>query len=727
MENKKNPNLPKTEFPMRAGLPTLEKSILSKSPWISTSDKNTKEIVHDGPPYANGDIHVGHAYNKILKDVLVRYLNLLNGEYPHYVCGWDCHGLPIELAVKKKDETVDLSDLNVFRKYASEQIEKQKQEFARLGIIIDHRYETMSSSFENDELTCFQQLVKKGFVITGNKPVHWCWSCETSLAESELEYANVSDNSVYVLFPFDEFAKGMHLLVWTTTPWTLKANKAIAFNKSIDYVAVELPTGQLAITSYYFAKNNDLKISGHFDYKSLMTNYTDPFLTNEKRAVFHADYVTEEVGTGLVHIAPSCGNEDYLCFTKTFSVDKSSIESYTDTKGRIDGIFYKKANKLFVEKLQNNSFLWKQEKSDHSYPHCWRCHNPTIQRATRQVFLEYSSKKDLILEEADKVNFFPAKSKNRFMSFILSRTEWCVSRQRTWGVPIPQYDCNDCLHSDFDMSVNNVEQWRNNSYHPKCSKCSSTNTKKGTDILDVWFDSGLTYRTLKSRKSNWIVEGSDQHRGWFQSSHILSCLLENRTCLKNVISHGFVLDEKGRKMSKSLGNVIDPLDVSNKQGAEILRLWTISQQVGDDVSLGEKTLEVQASHYKKIRNTLRYLHANLYDFDCEKNHLAQPNKGEMKKLETLIYDFNKYFEKVEYNKFLQALMNYLDELSSGYIDTSKEVLYESESDSDERRAIQATYYVVLVSLMEMLEVILPFTIFELQEYRNKEKFVVEKI
>lgn len=724
MENNKTPNLPKTEFPMRAGLPVLEKSILNKNPWISTSDKDSKTIVHDGPPYANGNIHVGHVYNKILKDVLVRYLNLSNNEYPHYVCGWDCHGLPIELAAKKKDETVDSNNLEVFRSYANEQMEKQKNQFSKIGVIIKNKYETMSESFENDELKCFQDLVKKGFVKTGNKPVHWCWSCETSLAEAELEYKNISDNSVYVLFPSVQEPK-LSFLVWTTTPWTLKANKAIALNTNIEYVIANLPTSQQVIVSKWFAENHLNLLSVFYqkiDSEILInTVYRDPFGKNSNlRKIFHADYVTEKVGTGLVHIAPSCGNDDYLCYTKTFNVDKDFVDSYTDTKGRINGVFYKKANKLFVEELKLNGNLWKEEKSDHSFPHCWRCNNPTIQRATKQVFVDYESQKELILKEADKINFFPEKSKNRFMSFVLSRTEWCVSRQRKWGVPIPQFYCEDCKQYDFDLETTSVSEWRTSYYYPECKKCNNFNTRKEMDILDVWFDSGLTYRTLKNKKSDWVIEGSDQHRGWFQSSHILSCLLEDKTCLTNVISHGFVMDESGKKMSKSLGNVVDPLNVAEKRGIEILRLWTISQQIGDDVTLGDNILETQGTNYKKIRNTLRYLHANLYDFNP--NEEITSDSKEIEKLELLIHNFYQCFDNIEFNKFLHLLMNYLEDLSSGYIDNSKKILYESSSDSVERRTIQKTYYTILNSLIKVLEIILPFTMFELCEYRNKEKF-----
>lgn len=720
----KTVNLPKTAFPMRpknASLPVLEKYVLEKQSWVSTSDAESSIVVHDGPPYANGNIHIGHAYNKTLKDFLVRYFALQ--EQPHYVCGWDCHGLPIELAVKKENENLDMTNLDAFREYASKQVENQKSQFAKLGIVINHKYETMSSSFEDEELKCFQELVRKNYVVTRNMPVHWCWSCETCLAESEIEYKDVTDNSVYVLLPCASARfKNLFLLVWTTTPWTLKANESVALNKNVSYVVASSGNNNIVV-SRYFADQNKLTVLEEVDTGWLTgCPYLDPFGNDDAvRSVFHADYVTENVGTGLVHIAPSCGKDDYLASQKHFGA--GDVKPYTDSKGRIDGIFYKKANKLFVESLKEKKLLWKEESSKHSYPHCWRCNNPTIQRATKQVFLDYSSKKDLILSEAERVKFYPAKTKNRFMSFVLSRTEWCLSRQRNWGVPIPEFLCKDCESHGFDLEVATVTQWRSATYKPVCRLCQSTNTSKGTDTLDVWFDSGLTYRTLKGRVADWVVEGSDQHRGWFQSAHILSCLLENKTCLSNVVSHGFVLDEQGRKMSKSLGNVVDPLKVAEEHGVEVFRLWALSQVVGDDVYYGPKNLEVQKSNYRKIRNTLKYLHSNLYDYKAELHENYQPNKEEMERLASLQKHFHNSFQRVEFHSFLQELMKYMDEISTGYIDRSKDTLYESVADSLERRTIQATYFHLLNHLMEMVQVLLPFTMYELQEYRVSERAV----
>lgn len=722
----KTVNLPKTAFPMRpmnTSLPALERYILSKKPWISTSNAESNMVVHDGPPYANGNIHIGHAYNKTLKDFLVRYL-ALKGAQPHYVCGWDCHGLPIELAVKKENENLDMSNLDAFRDYASKQVENQKAQFAKLGILIEHKYETMSSSFEDEELRCFQELVKKNYVVTRNMPVHWCWSCETCLAESEIEYKDVTDNSVYVLLPCVSATQKLFLVVWTTTPWTLKANESVAFNKNVSYVVATLPDAKVdVVVSRYFAEQNKLSIQKEVTADWLAgTGYTDPFAEDSQvRAVFHADYVTENVGTGLVHITPSCGKDDYLASQKHFG--NKDVKLYTDSKGRIDGVFYKKANKLFVEALKQSGLLWKEESSKHSYPHCWRCHNPTIQRATKQVFLDYAGKRDLILSEAEHVKFYPAKTKNRFMSFVLSRTEWCLSRQRNWGVPIPEFECNDCTSHGFDLRVESVAQWRSAEYKPTCDVCQSTNTRKGTDTLDVWFDSGLTYRTLKNRVADWVVEGSDQHRGWFQSSHILSCLLEGKTCLSNVVSHGFVLDEQGRKMSKSLGNVVDPIKVAEEHGIEVFRLWAFSQLVGDDVYYGPKNLEAQKSNYRKIRNTLKYLHSNLYDYKAELHEKYQPNKEELQKLTSLENCFHASFEQAEFHSFLQELMRYLDELSTGYIDQSKDTLYEGGADSLERRTVQATYFHLLNHLMKMVSVVLPFTMQELEQYRLTEKAV----
>lgn len=730
-------NLPKTKFPMKAGLPTLEISILLKNPWSSTNDSNNSCIVHDGPPYANGNIHVGHAYNKILKDVLVRYLTLLDGKQPHFVCGWDCHGLPIELAVKKENKSVDAKDLNVFRAYALKQVEKQKEQFSKLGIIVNDQYTTMESSFEDEELKAFQTLVKKGLVETRFKPVQWCWSCETSLAESELGYEEVEDTSVYVLFPLRDFQR-TYFMIWTTTPWTLRANRAIAYNPEIQYVSVVLGRDpkdgsvlRTGIVSELFATKNNLEIISKVDSQFFNDNCYDDCLEDDcfgdedresTRKLMPASYVSETSGTGLVHIAPSCGKEDYLSFLESFPEQRETIKSATNSKGVIEGgLHVTKENKHNIELLKAVNRLWKEEPCKHNYPHCWRCHNPTIQRATKQVFLDYSSKRNMILEQAEKIKFFPENSKTRFKSFVLSRTEWCLSRQRTWGVPIPQYHCNDCSKHLFDLDVQTVEQWRNIDYKPTCFDCGGNNTTKGVDILDVWFDSGLTYKTLPKKYSEWVVEGSDQHRGWFQSSHILSCLLEEQTCLVNVISHGFVLDEQGRKMSKSLGNVIDPLDVAKQKGIEILRLWTVAQEVGQDVTIGETSLVAQGNTYRKIRNTLRYLHGNLYDFKSEDHSKVEPDPEELRNLQALEKLFHQSFQNIEYYKFIQGLMRWLDSFSAGYMESSKKVLYENAPDCEERRTIQKTYERTLTSLVEMLQVVLPFTIHELNEYRMVEK------
>lgn len=716
-------NLPKTNFPMRGNLPELQKKVLEKNPWNSTNISFNKDtvILHDGPPYANGNIHVGHAYNKILKDVFYRFLNS-NKKTVHYSCGWDCHGLPIELAANK--EKNEETGLDKFRTYALHQLNIQKNQFNKLGISINDYYKTMDSSFEDIELSAFQDLVKKGFIKTAFKPVHWCWSCKTSLAESELEYKKITDNSVYVLFPSVE-EPNLSFMTWTTTPWTLKGNKAIAINKNIDYVIVFIKFNDIekgVVVSKWFA-DNILKVPSVFQQKVageylIEKSYFDCFNEEkEPRQIFHADYVTENVGTGFVHIAPSCGKEDYLVYSENFP--GSLVGSYTDQNGKVGDLFYKKANKVFIDDLNSKNNLFKEEKITHDYPHCWRCKNELIQHATSQVFIDYKTKQELILEQAETINFFPAKAKTRFKSFLTSRTEWCVSRQRTWGVPIPQFECLNCnSKNQFDLKVSSVEGWRSNSYFPSCTKCNSENTKKYQDILDVWFDSGLTYKTLPKLRSDFVIEGSDQHRGWFQSSHIISCLLEEKTCLTNVVSHGFVLDENKRKMSKSEGNVVDPLKVIETNGIDILRLWAISQEIGEDVTIGKELLDQQGQNYRKIRNTLKYLLSNLYDLPKELT--VQPNNREVTILNELQNSYISCFEKFEFNNFYKKLMVYIDNLSAGYINDSKKILYENNKNAANRREVQATFNEILITLVPMLEVMIPITIYEFKSYMKNE-------
>lgn len=715
-------NLPKTNFPMRANLPELQKKVLAINPWISTNlptDYNNV-VLHDGPPYANGNIHVGHAYNKILKDIFYRF-TIFQKKNIHYKCGWDCHGLPIELAANKLKE--ECSGLEKFRHYAENQIKNQKEQFEKLGIFIKDFYKTMDSSFEDNELSAFQTLVKKGFIKTAFKPVHWCYSCKTSLAESELDYKKIISNSCYVLYPLAN-DPNLNFLIWTTTPWTLKGNRAIAFNKNIEYVYTSLKIKDLrknVIVSKWFARNvlNVIEPMNIISSEEIVKQlYYDTFKHSDKSyPLFHADYVSENVGTGFVHIAPSCGKEDYVAYIEEYP--NSLVESYTDENGKIEDLFYKKANKTFIEELDRLNNLYKEEQIEHEYPHCWRCKNELIQHATSQVFIDYKLKQNLILEEAEKIKFFPKKSKTRFKSFLNSRTEWCISRQRAWGVPIPQYECFSCNTKNlFDLNVSSVKEWYNELYKPTCSECNSQNTKKYQDILDVWFDSGLTYKTLPKLKSDFVIEGSDQHRGWFQSSHILSCLLEGETCLKNVVSHGFVLDENKRKMSKSEGNVVDPLVVVNQNGIDILRLWAISQEVGEDVSIGKELLEQQGQNYRKIRNTLKYLLSNLYDMP--KNINIDPNKDEIEKLLDIHKEYVDKFEKFEFNQFYKKLMIYFDNLSSDYIEKSKKILYEKDANSLDRREIQVTFYRILNSLIPILETMIPITIFEFKEYMKKE-------
>ena len=730
MDYSKTVNLPKTSFSMKANLREKEPKILKQ--WqdqdIFTKILDSRKgrpsyILHDGPPYANGDIHIGHALNKILKDILVKY-QTMKGHYAPYVPGWDCHGLPIEHQVVKemkekgKEFTTDILR-KACRSYAAKFVEKQKIGFQRLGVFgfWNQPYTTMSAEYEADIVTAFGELVQKGYIYRGLKPVYWCASCETALAEAEVEYKDHTTPAVYVKFPVKgKTVKGLPLsvLIWTTTPWTLPANLAVCFHPKHRYLCVK-PKG----TEEYWILVNELiepsfrkfglevetsEPIGHDELEKLVCEH--PFIDREVRTVFD-DYVSLETGTGVVHIAPGHGEEDYL-IGKRYNLP---ILSPVDDQGRFTSEYEAmKGEKVFdanakiVELLKSKGKLVLSEKLQHSYPHCWRCKNPVIYRSTHQWFLNVNHE-DLAkkcIEGIKTVKWVPGWGLDRMNNMLEKRPDWCLSRQRAWGVPIPAFYCSECgvtlmnektIGHFADLSrKENIDIWFTKpvvDLLPQGSKCSGCGNSdpakftKGKDILDVWFDAGVSQFAVLERRdylkspADLYLEGSDQYRGWFQSSLIPALALRGRPPYKTVLTHGFLLDEKGHAMHKSAGNTIAPQDIMNEYGADIIRLWVISSDYREDMKIGPEVLKRLAESYRMIRNTVRFLLGNLNGFDPKKevlgvNELEDFDLWALKKLSNTVERVTKAYDNFEFHVVFHELNNYCStDLSANYFSILK--------------------------------------------------------
>ncbi|MBI3318723.1 MAG: isoleucine--tRNA ligase, partial [Candidatus Omnitrophica bacterium] len=674
-------NLPKTSFPMRGALAESEPKILER--WekeglygkILESRKGAAPfILHDGPPYANGDIHMGHALNKILKDIIVRYQSMRGRRAP-YVPGWDCHGLPIEYALMKElqitKHQVKIGDFRrEARKYAKKYVGVQREQFKRLGVMGDweNPYLTLEPGYVAAELKALSRLAQAGFVYRARKPVNWCWSCETALAEAEVEYEEVPSYSIYVKFaltpeslrkldPHRAWLERVSLVIWTTTPWTLMGNVAVAVNPSAEYLLVRRTTAhgeeglivasQLSGFLLQGVEEPDLEKLLHVFKRGEELEgltYGHPFLQRTGQVVL-ADYISLDEGTGLVHTAPGFGAEDFAT-GKKYDLD---LLAPVDSQGKFTGL-PKEVAQLNGKQVQEanpevirllGDALIKEGKVEHEYPHCWRCRNPIIFRATDQWFLkiDHQDLRQKLLEAAQgQIEWIPPVGKERMTGMLKSRPDWCLSRQRLWGVPIPAVICSSCgegilapeVIENFAKVVETdpqgsdrwftepAENWLPPGF--SCPKCKGNSFKPGTDILDVWFDSGVSHEgVLRKRQglnfpADLYLEGSDQHRGWFQVSLITSVALNGRAPYKGVLTHGFVVDGEGRKMSKSLGNVIAPQEVVSKMGADVLRLWVASSDYREDVRLSQTILSQVAETYRKIRNTIRFCLANLSDF-----------------------------------------------------------------------------------------------------------------
>lgn len=770
-------NLPQTKFPMKADLPKREPHLLKE--W---QDKNIyqlirekskgkqKYVLHDGPPYANGDIHIGHALNKTLKDIVIKY-KTMQGFDSAYVPGWDCHGLPIEHQLFKElgTDKYRISRLEFRKKafdYALKFVAKQKDQFKRLGVFGDweNPYLTLTPDYESDILNAFHLLVKGGFIYRGLKPVNWCFKCETALAEAEVEYGDRISPSLFVKFKLDEskdFKPDTYLLIWTTTPWTLIANVAVAVHPDFIYSYIKTEKGNLILAKDLSAgvlqqagieKYEVVKECKGSDLEGL--NYTHPFGLRKGRVVL-AGYVSGEEGSGLVHTAPGHGNEDYLTGLKyklEMVMPVDSKGNFDSSAGEFKGLNVYDANRVIIEKLTNINALLFDTKISHSYPHCWRCRSPIIFRATKQWFLSLEHK-DLRMKLLDaiknNVRWFPESGRERISAMVKLRPDWCLSRQRYWGVPIPALICNKCNDEFLSPDIieklievgrkDGADSWFKRDLKDflnpnlKCPYCKGGDFSKGTDILDVWFDSGVSAQAvLKKRKEleypcALYLEGSDQHRGWFQSSLISAMCIDAQAPFKAVLTHGFVVDGEGRKMSKSLGNVISPFDIIKDYGADILRLWVASSDYNEDIRISPEILSRLSEAYRKIRNTIKFILSNLNDFEPCKNKvqyegLKNIDKWILGRSGQVLVSIDAAYEAFEFYKAYKSIYDFCNEdLSMYYLDMIKGRLYTYGADSNDRRSAQTAIFEVLNCLVRIMAPLLVFTAEETWQHMPHEK------
>jgi len=765
-EFKDTVNLGHTDFEMRANLANKEPKIQEE--WVKNDvynkrlekNKGSKEYtIHDGPPYANGPIHLGHALNKILKDFIVRYKNM-NGFYSLYIPGWDTHGLPIENAIQKKGvnrKEVAISDFrDMCDKYAHEQVEKQKEGFKRLGVLAtwDKPYITLNHDFERDQLLVFAKMVEKGLIYKGLKPVYWSPSSESALAEAEIEYKDIKSNAIYFTFNLLDGKNELEdakLMVWTTTPWTLPCNVAVAANPEIEYSVFESNKGKFVCASNLVQKLAEkLEITDVKVIKTLLGSELENLhvkhpLYDRESLVINADYVTDSDGTGFVHIAPGYGEDDYVAAKKynlpiLVYVDSHGVQGAD--AGKYAGLFYEKSEEPIIEDLKENGSLLLLDPIVHSYPHDWRTKKPVIFRATAQWFASIDPIKDEIMNAIEhEVEWDPAWGKTRLGNMIRDRHDWCISRQRAWGVPLPVFYCEDeepILDPEIIKHVAKIfEEYGSTEWYKRDAKDllpeGYTNPhspngifKKETDIMDVWFDSGSSYMELNRRglkfPADLYLEGSDQYRGWFNSSIITSVANFGVAPYKKVLSHGFTLDGKGQKMSKSLGNTVDPIKVSNTYGADILRLWVANVDFRSDMVMSDDLLKQVSDSYRKIRNTIKFMLANIDGFNpntdsVNYDDLSNVDKYMVLKLNEFVSNVKKSYDNFLFNDVCKVINSFVvNELSSFYLDFTKDILYIEEEDSHSRRSVQTVFYKIVSSLISILTPLIPHTASEAYSY-----------
>lgn len=788
VEMKKTVRLPQTDFPMKANLPQNEPKLLAR--WNETGlyqklretgAGRPRYVLHDGPPYANGNIHLGHAFNKILKDFIIKSKTMSGFDSP-YIPGWDCHGLPIEIKVDSllgsKKASMNQAQIRAeCRKYAGKFIDLQRQDFIRLGIFgrWEKPYLTMSAEFEAVIAQAFVDILDKGYVYKGLKPVNWCINCRTALAEAEVEYENHSSPSIWVRFALTSDAaaidpalagKKVYGLIWTTTPWTIPANMAICYHPRFEYSAlavgddVYLVATDLAAQTAAKAGWQDPQTLAVFKGERLEgAVFRHPFLERDSKGIL-GDHVTLEQGTGAVHTAPGHGHEDYVAGLQY------GIPTYcpVDAAGRIyqaegaDGVLPEallgktvwQANPVVIEILKEHHALVGEEKVDHSYPHCWRCHKPTIFRATEQWFIGME-KNDLRQRTLDairnKIQWHPEWGEERIANMIATRPDWCISRQRVWGVPIVAFHCEACETTVTDKKIldrvigkfheHTADAWWSMTVEElvdgplACAKCGGTKFRKESDILDVWFDSGSSHLAVLTQEndlewpSNMYLEGGDQYRGWFHSSLLIAMALKGQPPYSEIVTNGWTLDEQGRAMSKSLGNTVEPEAVIKEYGAEVLRLWVSSVAYYEDVRLGQSILKQLSDAYRKLRNTFRYALGATGDFDPATDAVSGDAMFEidqwiLHRTDDLVEQCRKHFEEYAFHKVYRAVYDFATvDLSSVYFDIIKDRLYTWPGNHPGRRSAQTAVWRINYALTRLLAPVLAFTSEEVWSYMRK--------
>ncbi|NIM15386.1 MAG: isoleucine--tRNA ligase [Candidatus Aminicenantes bacterium] len=778
-------NLPQTDFPMKAQLNRKEPQILNKWKELDIYHRILEKrkdadlyILHDGPPYANGNIHLGHALNKILKDFIVKTKTMEGFQAP-YVPGWDCHGLPIEIKVDKqlgpKKQEMNISDIRrKCREYAEKFINIQREEFMRLGVFGEwnNPYTTLDPIYESTVINYFKSFVKNNNVLRKKRPVYWCTSCATALAEAEVEYANHTSPSIYVKFLLKDIPgflekfkdKEIFVLIWTTTPWTIPANLAIAVQPEYDYALFEL-NGEYYIAAARLIPviaeltGGEYKLLKEFKGKDLNGLNTLHPLYNRNSIIINTDYVELDQGTGCVHTAPGHGEEDYkagLDYGLDIYSPVDSAGLFDDTTGKYKGKHIFKSNAEIVEDLRTNNRLVYDTTVEHSYPHCWRCKKPVIFRATEQWFIamDTADLRKNALEEIRQVRWLPKWGEERIYNMVATRPDWCISRQRDWGVPIPVFYCKDCgepllsleavQKTEEQFRVHGSDSWYTgeiSEFLPAgttCSNCGSKNFKKGMDIIDVWFESGSSFNVMENYRghrfpADMYLEGGDQYRGWFHSSLLVAVSAKEQSPYKTVITHGWALDEQGRAMSKSLGNVMVPQTIINEKGAEILRLWVAMVNYREDIRLGNEILSRVTESYRKIRNTWKFMLGVLSDFNPEIDTLKDQNLREvdlyiLSKLQQVKKKILQSYQEFEYHIIYHTISNFFTvDLSAFYLNIMKDNLYCSASNSTSRKTAQAVIFKLLKETVLLLAPVLSFTCEEvwehMPEFRGKEASV----